>query len=101
VRPYAVVLRRVLIGAVVVGTSLFVSVDAAGAKVHGVSQAGCAHDPSGSGANQSGTNSPAGPIPVTAAATGEDASGGAASPGSGGDGDPACDTAAEDGRQDR
>jgi hypothetical protein len=59
---------------------------AALAKVHGVSQAGCADDPSRSGANMSGSNSPDAPIPVTA-------SDGRA-PGAGGDGDGACDTAA-------
>ena len=66
-------------------------VNVASAKVHGVSQAGCANNPALSGANQSGSNSPAGPIPVTASAIGEIASGGAAAPESGGDGDPACD----------
>lgn len=45
--------------------------EGAGAKVHGVAQAGCAHDPSASGANRSGANSPAAPISVTASATGE------------------------------
>jgi hypothetical protein len=63
-----------------------VGTDSAQAKVHGVSQAGCANDPSRSGANQSGDNSPAGPIPVTASPFDI-----ATFPGQGGDGDPACD----------
>jgi hypothetical protein len=70
------------------------------AKVHPVSQAGCAHDPALSGGNQSGDNSPAAPIPVTASAQGEAASEGKASAGSGGDGDAACDTPAATSGQD-
>ena len=61
-------------------------IDSAQAKVHGISQAGCANDPSRSGANQSGSNSPAGPIPVTASPFDI-----TTFPGQGGDGDPACD----------
>lgn len=64
------------------------------AKVHGISQAGCANDPSLSGANQSGDHSPAGPIPVTVSPFNP-----ATFPGRGGDLDPACDTPAVGVRQ--
>lgn len=67
---------------------------AAEAKVHGVSQAGCANDPSLSGANQSGDHSPAGPIPVTVSPFDV-----TTFPGQGGDRDPACDTPAVGVRQ--
>ncbi len=87
-------MRRLVVGAVLTFGLLAASAGGAAAQVHGVSQAGCAHDPTVSGANQSSDNTPAAPIPVTA-------SNGAAAAGSGGDGEPACDTAAEDGRQDR
>lgn len=92
--------RRLVFGVVVTLASVLLVGGDAGAKVHGVSQAGCAHDPSASGANRSGANSPSGPIPVTSSETGESASDGAASPESGGDGAPDCDTPAEDSRQD-
>ena len=69
-------------------------IDSAQAKVHGVSQAGCADDPSRSGANQSGDNSPAGPIPVTVSPFDPQTF-----PGQGGDLNPDCDTAAVDVRQ--
>jgi hypothetical protein len=93
VRRSAVV-RRVLVGVVAASALVLLPAGGAGAKVHGVSQAGCAHDPAISGANQSGTNSPAAPIPVTSSATGEEASDGKASAGSGNqDTDPFCDVA--------
>ena len=68
--------------------------DSAEAKVHGISQAGCADNPSRSGANQSGGNSPAGPIPVTVSPFDI-----ASFPGQGGDLDAACDTPAVEVRQ--
>ena len=71
-----------------------VEIDSAQAKVHGISQAGCASDPSRSGANQSGDNSPAGPIPVTVSPFDPQTF-----PGQGGDLNPDCDTAAVDVRQ--
>jgi len=76
---------------VALAVPLFGGVTPASAKVHAVSQAGCAFDPSLSGGTQSGTSSPEGPIPVTVSGTGEASSDGAAAPGSGGDGDGACD----------
>jgi hypothetical protein len=99
-RRSVVVARRLLIGVVVASGLVVMPTAGAGAKVHGVSQAGCANDPTNSGANRSGANSPTAPIPVTSSSTGEVASNGKASAGSGGDGDPACDTAATGVRQD-
>ena len=64
----------------------FGGVTPASAKVHGVSQAGCAAVPGTSGANASGANSPAGPIPVTSSPFTN-----VTFPGLGGDGDGACD----------
>ena len=64
------------------------------AKVHGISQAGCANDPSRSGASQSDGNSPAGPIPVTVSPFDI-----TTFPGQGGDLNPDCDTAAVGVRQ--
>jgi hypothetical protein len=95
------VVRRVVAVAAVVAAAVAGTAGVADAKVHGVSQAGCAHDPSRSGANQSGENSPDGPIPVTSSETGEEASDGRASAGSGGDGDRFCDTAAGEARGDK
>lgn len=92
--------RLPMAGALMVAPAVVVA-DGAGAQVHGVSQAGCAHDPADSGANHSSDNTPAPPIPVSASDQGQEASGDAASPGSGGDGDPQCDTPAEQSRQDR
>ena len=57
------------------------------AKVHGVSQAGCAAAGAPSGATASGGNSPGGPIPVTVSPFLNVAT----FPGQGGDGDGACD----------
>ena len=71
---------------VAVAVSGLVGIGSAQAKVHGVSQAGCANSPALSGANQSGDNSPAGPIPVTASPFDI-----TTFPGQGGDGDAACD----------
>ncbi|HLA18871.1 MAG TPA: hypothetical protein VJ253_06055 [Dehalococcoidia bacterium] len=88
----SVVFGGALLAAVAV-TGL-VEIDSAQAKVHGVSQAGCANDPSLSGANQSGDNSPAGPIPVTVSPFDPQTF-----PGQGGDLNPDCDTAAVDVRQ--
>lgn len=85
--------RSIVAAALTVGV-IGLGADLAGAKVHGVSQAGCAHDPSDSGANHSGTNSPAGPIPRTASGGASDAGQGGMDPG------PGCDTPADDSRQD-
>jgi hypothetical protein len=95
------VVRRLLVGVALASGLVVMSAGGAAAKVHGVSQAGCANNPAISGGNQSGTNSPNAPIPVTSSSTGEAASDGKASAGSGGDGDPACDTAATGVRQDQ
>jgi hypothetical protein len=100
VRRSVVVVRKLLVGVVLASGLVLMATGGAAAKVHGVSQAGCAHDPTNSGANRSETNSPTAPIPVTASATGETASNGAAAPESGGDGDPDCDTEAVSVRQD-
>lgn len=86
--------RRVLVGAVLTIGLVVTGADVAGAKVHGVSQAGCAHDPTDSGANRSGTNSPDGPIPRTASGGASDAGQGGMDPGTG------CDAVPEDTRQD-
>ena len=95
------VVKRIVVGAVLVVALVVSGAQGVGAKVHGVSQAGCAHNPAESGANNSGTHSPSGPIPVTSSATGDAASGGAAAPESGGDGDPQCDTEANEAREDK
>jgi hypothetical protein len=89
---FSVVFGMVLLAAVAVPG--LVGIDSAQAKVHGVSQAGCANDPSRSGANQSDDNSPAGPIPVTASPFDI-----TTFPGQGGDLSPDCDTAAVGVRQ--
>ena len=88
----SVVFGLVLLAAVAVPG--LAGIDSAQAKVHGISQAGCANDPSRSGANQSGSNSPAGPIPVTVSPFDPQTF-----PGQGGDLNPDCDTAAVDVRQ--
>jgi hypothetical protein len=100
VRRTVVVVRRLLVGVVLASGLVLMAAGGAAAKVHGVSQAGCAHDPADSGANRSEPNSPPAPIPVTSSATGETASNGAAAPDSGGDGNPDCDTEADNVRQD-
>ena len=94
------VMRRVVVGVALASGLILATGAGAAAKVHGVSQAGCANNPANSGANRSGANSPSAPIPVTSSATGEAASNGAAAPESGGDGNADCDTAAVTVRQD-
>jgi hypothetical protein len=88
------VMRRVVICVALASGLILATGAGAAAKVHGVSQAGCANNPANSGANRSGANSPSPPIPVTSSATGEAASNGAAAPESGGDGEGDCDTEA-------
>ncbi len=68
---------------VAIAVPLFGGVGTASAQVHGVSQAGCSGQ-SSAGANESSSNTPGGPIPVSAS--------GAPLPNNGGgDGDVACD----------
>ena len=88
----SVVFGLVLLAAVAVPG--LAGIDSAQAKVHGVSQAGCANNPALSGANQSGDNSPAGPIPVTVSPFDV-----TTFPGQGGDLSADCDTAAVEARQ--
>jgi hypothetical protein len=79
-------MRRYFALLVLLFTLLALGASPALAKVHAVSQAGCAAAGAPSGAVASGTNSPAGPIPVTASPFDL-----AIFPGQGGDGDGACD----------
>lgn len=78
-------MRRVL-AILVAAAAMAVGLSAgtAGARVHGVSQAGCANNPALSGANQAqGVGIPGTPIPVTAS--------GGKTQGKGGDGNADCD----------